>query len=506
MAKVSNTPQVASLAALTALKSAINGDSVLVATLLRPFQLDLSSAAVVDGINTVATWNGIGRWLGVPTPVPHWTNQLLWDVDSTGSVEASGIRGAGAPVPLAEFCRRVRRGRGQTFELNALGPITAADVYAPQIDVDSPRATTPPPPPTLTPAPPPTKVQITGTRTTMASGTFTATTATVGNAQATVTDVTVTWASFIGRHIVATSGPIGTIGAEAVVLEDLGAGAAEVSEWGFPSNGVTSATPGPGVTFKIVSNSLFGSSFRVNPQTVAGVQTELRNLETTTTDGGLAFGGLMTFRGCSHTSAMGVLGNFGDINFVGSAWRYAVLKSAFVAPTTAVALLLGGSVFARHQVTNGGLMRVSNFVSNRGCFRIAVAPFFNTGGRIANPTGTKWGIHRGPATEPALSVRGDVQVSIGGKFYGAGNAVLTDVREGGAVFIGSAVTPTATGTTELILEGSGTALPGLEASAGAVLPALAALTSWAQWAAAPFSRNAMNYTKGSKIISMVATP
>jgi hypothetical protein len=47
-----------------------------------------------------------------------------------------------------------------------------------------------------------------------------------------------------------------------------------------------------------------------------------------------------------------------------------------------------------------------------------------------------------------------------------------------------------------------TALPALEASARAVLPALAPLAAWADWVAAPFNRAARNGATGAAIFSV----
>jgi hypothetical protein len=45
----------------------------------------------------------------------------------------------------------------------------------------------------------------------------------------------------------------------------------------------------------------------------------------------------------------------------------------------------------------------------------------------------------------------------------------------------------------------------MEASAGMVLPAASALATWANWTAAPFSRNVMSYKTGARIISIAST-
>ena len=97
-----------------------------------------------------------------------------------------------------------------------------------------------------------------------------------------------------------------------------------------------------------------------------------------------------------------------------------------------------------------------------------------------------------------------------GPLYGQGNTLRgVSVNEGSKMFILSTLAPGATGlnitglTGDIQLDAADTAIP--ELVAGAAVPATSALTTWAHWVAAPFSRNAMNYKSGESITNIEAT-
>lgn len=474
-----------------------NNTSVKVLTLGDRWILDRLSNLTVDNI-TVVDANGEGQWLRQQEVNPRWSRQLTWEIDSAADPENTGS--TGSPIPLGEWCRRVRMSTGGTYTLNVIGSIATTDIFAPSISVVPATAATSS-----------TRINVVGTRTVLASGTFSATTSTVTatNTQGTVTDVSITWSTYLGRHIRVTSGPVS--GTVAVILKDLGGGTAMVSEWGTEAGlGTITAAPGAGVTFEIVAeptwpipiaplNPLAAGAL---PSISTGIVVELQNFEITTAVG--LPGTQFNFRGCRHLTAVPAIGDFSNINFISSAWFFSSLTSALSIQQSSAAIVLGGAVNARFRVFLNGLLRISNFVMTGSSIQSGSGAFFPGRGVVNMPTGTKFGVFDGPAGEPSLDIRRQMMFMVGGTLYGSGNTVATSVKDDGEVCVNSTLTPTLTGTTELSLEGVGTALPGLEASAGAVLPAAAALTTWAQWAAAPFTRNVINYTKGSKIISIVA--
>ena len=90
-----------------------------------------------------------------------------------------------------------------------------------------------------------------------------------------------------------------------------------------------------------------------------------------------------------------------------------------------------------------------------------------------------------------------------GGLYGSGNAgrglSIQGARSG--AIIGAAYTPTITGGAgDIRWQAAGTAIPPLVGGAG--VPAAAALTTWAQWAAAPFNRQVQDYGTGCYLIGL----
>lgn len=97
----------------------------------------------------------------------------------------------------------------------------------------------------------------------------------------------------------------------------------------------------------------------------------------------------------------------------------------------------------------------------------------------------------------AITVMNDSSLSVASP-YGSGSAGRGLVTMLGG-FTRVTGNPTITGATgDLLFDGDPNAIPPLVA--GAVVPAAAPLTTWAQWAAAPFSRNVVSYKTASRII------
>jgi len=110
-----------------------------------------------------------------------------------------------------------------------------------------------------------------------------------------------------------------------------------------------------------------------------------------------------------------------------------------------------------------------------------------------------------PAGFSAVQIRRGNTLMLDGPLFGSGavggSLFGVTVDEGAQFFITTAVTPTLTNTAgELQMDGSATAIPPLVA--GAAVPAASALATWADWAAAPFSRNVVSYKSGAKIITV----
>ncbi len=103
------------------------------------------------------------------------------------------------------------------------------------------------------------------------------------------------------------------------------------------------------------------------------------------------------------------------------------------------------------------------------------------------------------STSDAFELLGTVRVSAA-TLYGSGST-LYGLRIGTGAQIQFTGTPTVTGGSgDLLFNGATSAVPPLGQTAPlADVPLAAPLTTWAEWVAAPFSRNVFSYTNGSKI-------
>jgi hypothetical protein len=97
------------------------------------------------------------------------------------------------------------------------------------------------------------------------------------------------------------------------------------------------------------------------------------------------------------------------------------------------------------------------------------------------------------------------KVRVYGSLYGSATAAATfglRVRSGGEVRVQVGVTPTIVGTSgALIIEDGAAAFRIPPLVSGLVVPAASALSTWANWAGAPFARRAMAYSTGSCIVT-----
>lgn len=85
-------------------------------------------------------------------------------------------------------------------------------------------------------------------------------------------------------------------------------------------------------------------------------------------------------------------------------------------------------------------------------------------------------------------------VSVQSSMFGSVGYVGARATNGGHIYFTAGGTYTIAGATQnLMLSNGTTALPNLEASAGAVIPALSAMTTYADLTAAPFAGSAVNY-------------
>jgi hypothetical protein len=515
---------VPNIAALTALPtgSLIQGIHVIVDTVDQAFELDKAGTETLDGITIVATDTGVGRWLRLLTAVPKWSHQLTWFVDNAGGNDENAGDSAvvGHPLKtLAEVSRRLQAVDLSVYTINVLSAVPNTDTFqfSPSFTTNGTlslfNAT----------------FNIVGQVTSTGPNTglvVTAATTTdpTTNSQATVTAVTPGgWATHLGKIIQMTSGALN--GLTAVVLKDLGANQARVSNWFNPvALTVTIGSPGVNdtfnildftnvdanlqlagqptrcfITFKNLSFSALASITMNIEQVICNTCEILFPLSTTTTANVMRFNARTEFQGCTITPPAGaanrpILCFDARLRFNGGG-----ILNADPAVTNT-----GRMEFVNGPVVQGG--RVSAGVFSPG-FLSDTAP--NSGSLAVFAGAGGLGIFDSAAE--GLRVERGGFASADSVLYGQGNATFgVTALNGGALTIRTGLTQRITGgTNNLQLEGVATAFQSWESLAGTAVganyPALSALATWANLAAAPFNGSAVSYTKGSKIIT-VAVP
>jgi hypothetical protein len=136
-----------------------------------------------------------------------------------------------------------------------------------------------------------------------------------------------------------------------------------------------------------------------------------------------------------------------------------------------------------------------NFASNGANF----IPAFLNGGEFM-VAGTKGlGVFDSPSSGIQISAKGLVITS--SPLYGKGNTTAgVNISEGSTLQVKSTTTPTITGAVQDLIIDAGAVIPSVAGGTG--LPvAGAAITSWATWAGAPYSRNANNLVNNTAIIN-----
>ena len=158
-----------------------------------------------------------------------------------------------------------------------------------------------------------------------------------------------------------------------------------------------------------------------------------------------------------------------------------------------------GFVFQGFIIYGGGLVLGNSTASSQSA---QVFASLNSGGNFAGGLGVFNAAVFG-ATNPSgdgVVLWAGAQLSASGAtggLYGSGNAgrglSIQGARSG--AIIGAAYTPTITGTGgDIRWQTFATAIPPL--TAGAAVPAASALTTWANWSAAPFNRLVQDYATG----------
>jgi hypothetical protein len=503
---------VADIAQLAALDGSTLPDGTTVKTLTvdQLFELDKESVAAPNGITVVAAIGG-GNWLRILSPVPRWTSQYTWYVNAvTGNDENDGAS-PGTPIAsLAEIVRRLQVIDFANYTVNILSDLPSTDVFdfSPGFSGS-----------TNIPAGVQATFTLLGTSTPAFSG---AVTSAVGATPATNTPTQLTagisWGGFVGKIIQLTSGALS--GFTAVVLKDLGAGSARLSTWFNPANSANAAVgqaPAPGDTFEVLTLTNVDATFRYPgvPVRLFIVQQLLHfsplctfsneNLTITSTTCEFDVSSLLAvaasqqgfgpnvraqFNGCVISPVVRGINQFDfRIRIVGSALLNCDMNSY-----------------------NTARLEMSSTTMQGGQLRIGLTPagFVGdtspTGGRLAVFSGN-FGLAVFDSPADGIKISRGALMTVDGPLWGSGNAGFGLHSDGGAkVMINAAITVAsgleitgASGDVENVVSPT---IPALVA--GAAVPASSPLTTWAQWQAAPFSRNVLDYGNGTSIINVTA--
>jgi hypothetical protein len=337
-------------------------------------------------------------------------------------------------------------------------------------------------------------------------------TAEAGNVAPSLTDTAGAGVTWVEGTIIVTVAP--TAGVWAAVLKDLGGGVAEVSPWRNAAGTGAGTAPPNATTYMAATYTQLPDVFVGGPCRFVfqKVQFEKMSCLNDTTSFGKVTACNMSLIRCVHPywgstpagARVQIRGSYGRRS---TTWN---TSGSLIVSVGSGLVSFFGCGLNRAGCTLG--IRVG------GCANISFASCViehrNTPGIAVSGLPIQFefprsamiliacGIFGVDNAAPALLVDQGGAVSVQGTLYGANNAGQgTKVIRGGLISVIAANTPTLAATGQELVLGNDyvNALPSLRGSAGAALPALAALTNWAQWAAAPFTRRVMDYDDGSAI-------
>jgi len=551
------TISVANIAELQALPNGSfkEGTWVYVRSVRAWWELASGLGATTDGITVVtAQTGGAARWVRQDANDPYWGYTVAWFVDPVaGNDENTGIASNAALKTVAELCRRLRMIQtGVAYTVAVLSDVPATDVCNPQLQQITGGGSA-----TIYGS----SLTFTGVRTVVVAGTTTSTTQTdptqpQATAQAEISDATQNFVGQTGRMIVTAAGTT------AYILTPKTAGVAStvarVTDWTTSAN-TFAASPGAGVAYSIVTLTKFraqvnqGSSMAVagtSPATRAALV--FKDLEFDDIGNNVrAFVGIMNVSlvNCVLSNANGGTGFFpffglvaGTVGFVTVMFNNAdpgntgSIRTFQLGPTAGVKFTFGNGCGARGLRLDpvASPASISGICFQGGFYQCGAsgAVLGNMLQLIGGASSGQWvGVYNDfevPTNSTASFIAGlnineiNAGASIQGSVYGlAGQAGLNvaGIRvQGGAkvnfrnnlaaLGAGTATTtigiaPSGTGQ-QLSVDDLATLLPPLSQYVGAawtaIAPALTAMTTMAQYVAAPFSRNAQNYDSGSAFI------
>lgn len=451
----------------------LEGEVGYVGSVRRYYELTRDTSLVADGVTILRTFSGNGFWVALNISSDAWSFQPTWYINATtGNDENSGASSSAALKTWAEFRRRVRF-VGVSMTVNILtdlaeGLIGVFEALSAGLS--------------LTINGTPTVVADAGTNTT-----FTDPVLTLGAcARGTMTSgALATFAPYVGKFLRTPAGKW------APILGVSGGGAPYLPFW---------------------SDNTFGGGMNTKPANNTQVDvcslTSVTTIQLTTLNGLIPSINYLRFTSTSFNEAASVTSS-NDVN--GATFFVCEFAGTWTngSDAYAIACLLTGSsaVFFYEPVSfvGGGSTRtISLFEGGRAAFQ----GFIINGGKLQVGNGSSPGFPQAVTVYSGLGLGvfssagngievGAGAIITGATLYGASNGGYgITVNYGGKVQVTAA--PTITGTSgDLQFCGAATAIPPL--TGGAAVPAASALTTWAQWAAAPFNSKVVNYSNGSSL-------
>lgn len=472
---VSSTPAFDTVADLGAyLEGLPNGATAYVRSIRSYFNKVFGPAVATDGITTVANAAGDATWYRSEVRSPSWQRQAVWYIDPTGGDDEGAGTAIGPLQTFAEFARRLQNVSLYTT-VNVVDDTTESfqGLFIRRAVVA--------------------ELHVAAVPRVLASG---STTTYVNISEATNLRGTVTCAEivdltpYIGKMLRSTA-----LGKVTPLLAVVG-GVGQVGEWSnLTATSYSPSVPANGTTLQVLDNLDAGAP---NLVTFCGLHVVLYHFRYSDSPTVEARNTVFPtyFFGCEFE---------GDVLAIGYTLLFSSLFSGvsgtIANKRTIISVISGGSL--DRAITFGqsfGRLNVQGFVCQGGPGVVI------DGGEPGSNVKANARLALVSAALGVFDVQGDaITVRNGGIMTGPGRAFGqgstgygVKVETGGRVILAGQPLYITANTGQVQIGGAVTAIPPLVA--GGNVPAASALTTWAQWGAAPFSRKVVNYSDLSKII------
>ena len=474
-----------------------DGDFAYVQSTRATYQLDRTLNATPSAV-AVDTFSGNGQWVFFLAS-KSWETQTAWYIDpAAGNDENDGATTTTALATWAEFCRRVKTING-SVTCTLLSDTTEALIGSFVAGANDAR------------------LSISGTPTIIASGggpghstiaspvpaTNTRGSVAVDN-MVTSGGVPTTVGAYVGYLLRAPADPLLPNAGPFLwpILRD-NAGNGEGGYWARASSSNTA--PSSGTTVEVLQLTTV-PVLQISAPAVSVYVYYLSFTATSQLDSPFVFSGLPIdgfllsgpatiygpFIGCAFANAITVPPS--PSYFIACLWTAGGKSFVLAGPPM---YLIGGGALGAITMFGAGSVFGLGFHVEGGKLSIGSTNF--SGAIVLNVLSTPVGVFAAPAN--AVEVIGTGRLSAvtiyGDDNVGYGLSVSTG---GTAQFTGTPTITDLTDTKQVQINGAVTAVPPLGLTAPlADVPLAAPLTTWAQWIAAPFSRNVVSYLNGSKI-------